>query len=464
MEDSGARLKIVLLDACRSPFKGPGGGLVSMQAPAGTVIGFATQPNHTAKQGPPGGNSPYAEALAYFMGVKGLKIFAFFNEVALKVMAATNKEQVPWVSYSAIQDVEYFNPPAVTVGIPPTPQQLRRGHDDESSPPISSVRTSASLPFIQLAYKQLDNNDFAAARATLTKGIEADRNSAVAYSYRGFAWYLEGQKFKDSRSALEAYRQGFLDLDVAIKLDPSYAPVRRHRGNTIVATYKALRALRQPTNDILDRAIDDLKDAVRLDPTSETNSHALEEAYAIKTELPKSKKSCVVADPTGTPLNVRNRPNGPILSALSNDSEVFITDMTEVGGRKWAKVVPLGEGKTGWVFRDYLTCQATQNKAQVQVIEDLQLREQPDPRARNILGAPPNDKMPKGSQVAVIDTCRTWKGSGRGERDADNIWCPVLYEGHRGWANAYFLADDHGERVACVMYPTARGCASTAGR
>src|SRR5215813_1479032 len=84
---------------------------------------------------------------------------------------------------------------------------------------------------------------------------------------------------------------------------------------------------------------------------------------------------------------------------------------------------------------------------------DLQLREQPDPYARNILGAPPNDKMPKGSQVAVIDTCRTWMGSGRGKQDADNIWCQVLYEGHRGWANAYFLADDHGQRVACVMYP-----------
>jgi hypothetical protein len=70
-----------------------------------------------------------------------------------------------------------------------------------------------------------------------------------------------------------------------------------------------------------------------------------------------SKKSCAVADPSGTPLNVRNRPNGRILGALSNDSEVFITDVTEVGGRKWAKVVPLGDGKTGWVFRDYLTCQ-----------------------------------------------------------------------------------------------------------
>jgi hypothetical protein len=107
---------------------------------------------------------------------------------------------------------------------------------------------------------------------------------------------------------------------------------------------------------------------------------------------------------------------------------------------------------------------APTTKQQVQVIEDLQLREQPDPRARNILGAPPDDRMPKGSQVAVIDTCQTWMGSGRGAQDADNIWCPVLYEGHRGWANAYFLANDHGKRVACVMYPTARGCASTAGR
>jgi hypothetical protein len=163
--------------------------------------------------------------------------------------------------------------------------------------------------------------------------------------------------------------------------------VRRHRGNTIVATYKVLRALGQPTNDILDRAIDDLKDAVELDPTSKTNANALGEAYRVK-----------------------------------------------------------------WNQRD------AQVHKQVQVIEDLQLREQPDPRTGNILG-----KMPKGSQVAVTDTCRTWWGSGRGAQDADNIWCPVLYAGRRGWANAYYLAD-HGERVACVLYPPAGGCASKEGR
>jgi tetratricopeptide (TPR) repeat protein len=392
MEKSKARVKIMLLDACRTnPFivhKDQGGGLALRKAPAGTVIGFATQPDNTASQGPVGGLSPYAKALGTYMSVKDLELFTLLNETGLAVMAATDKLQQPWISFSPIFGRIILNrseaPPALAERIPPTPEVLGRTHPE--APPPSSVTGGASLDLIQRAYTQLDKNDYPGARATLTQAIELDRNFAPAYSYRGFAWYLEGLT-KDPRNALEAYRQGFSDLDIAIRLDPSYAPVRRHRGNTIVATYKVLRALGQPTNDILDRAIDDLKDAVELDPTSKTNANALGEAYRVK-----------------------------------------------------------------WNQRD------AQVHKQVQVIEDLQLREQPDPRTGNILG-----KMPQGSQVAVTDTCRTWWGSGRGAQDADNIWCPVLYAGRRGWANAYYLAD-HGERVACVLYPPAGGCASKEGR
>jgi len=235
---------------------------------------------------------------------------------------------------------------------------------------------------------------------------------------------------------------------MAIRLDQSYAPVRRHRGNTIVATYKALRALRRPTNDILDRAIDDLEDAVKLDPTSKANANALGEAYLIKGSYSlaiESFKKAIERDPKDAApysgLCVAHRMLGHWGEARRNAQLAADRD-SDFQSRQ---------------------CLTSQVHIQVQVIEDLQLREQPDPRARNILGAPPNDKMPKGSQVAVSDTCRTWMGSGRGAQDADNIWCPVVYEGHRGWANAYYLAD-HGERIACVMYPTARGCASTAGR
>jgi hypothetical protein len=394
LDKSRSRVKMMLLDACRTnPFlasKDQGGGLAQMKAPAATVIGFATQPNATAWQGPTGGLSPYAKGLATYMDVKGLELFAMLNEVGLAVMAATNNRQQPWISSSPIPRRVVLNPAEAPPPIPTTPPLL--GHAPPDTPVPPPVTGGASLDLIQRANKQLDSNDYAGARATLTQAIKVDGAFAPAYSYRGFAWYLEGSTAKDPRNALVAYREGFPDLDMAIRLDPSYAPVRRHRGNTIVATYKALRALGQPTNDILDRAIDDLKDAVKLDPTSKTNANALGEAYLVK-----------------------------------------------------------------WNQRD------AQVHKQVQVIEDLQLREQPDPRARNILGAPPNDKMPKGSQVAVTDTCRTWMGSGRGAKDADNIWCPVLYAGYRGWANAYYLAD-HGERVACVMYPPAGGCASTGGR
>jgi tetratricopeptide (TPR) repeat protein len=386
LDKSRSRVKMMLLDACRTnPFlanKDQGGGLAQMKAPAATVIGFATQPNATAWQGPAGGLSPYANALATYMDVKGLELFAMLNEVGLAVMDATNNSQQPWISFSPIPRKIILNP------IPTTPPLLGLAPPDTPVPSPGG----ASLDLIQRAYKQMDSEDYAGARATLTEAIKVDRTFAPAYSYRGFAWYLEGSTAKDPRNALVAYRQGLPDLDMAIRLDPSYAPVRRHRGNTSVAMYKARRALGQPTNDILDRAIDDLKVAVKLDPTSKTNANALGEAYLVK-----------------------------------------------------------------WHQRD------AQVHIQVQVIEDLQLREQPDPRARNILGAPPNDKMPKGSQVAVIDTCRTWMGSGRGAQDADNIWCPVLYAGHRGWANAYYLAD-HGGRVACVIYPPAGGCASTGER
>jgi hypothetical protein len=65
---------------------------------------------------------------------------------------------------------------------------------------------------------------------------------------------------------------------------------------------------------------------------------------------------CVVADPTGTPLNVRKRPNGQILGALSNNTKVVVNDQTVVSGKTWSEIVPETDGKQGWVFHDYLDC------------------------------------------------------------------------------------------------------------
>ena len=69
-----------------------------------------------------------------------------------------------------------------------------------------------------------------------------------------------------------------------------------------------------------------------------------------------SNSECVVADPTGTPLNVRSRPNGTILGALHNDTRVIVTDSTVASGTVWSKVVPIEAGKVGWVLRSYIDC------------------------------------------------------------------------------------------------------------
>ncbi len=57
--------------------------------------------------------------------------------------------------------------------------------------------------------------------------------------------------------------------------------------------------------------------------------------------------SCTVADPSGTPLNVRAMPGGSILGALYNDSIVFVSDVTLANGKKWAKVIPISFRKIG---------------------------------------------------------------------------------------------------------------------
>src|SRR6266581_5465715 len=85
LEASRARLKMMILDACRNnPFVSQGTkdvlpGLAQMQAPAGTVIGFATQPGNVASDGPRGGNSPYTKALAAIMPLPGRELFTVFN-------------------------------------------------------------------------------------------------------------------------------------------------------------------------------------------------------------------------------------------------------------------------------------------------------------------------------------------------------------------------------------------------
>ena len=68
--------------------------------------------------------------------------------------------------------------------------------------------------------------------------------------------------------------------------------------------------------------------------------------------------ACVVTDPTGTPLNVRAQPQGPVVSTLENGVVVRVArTANDYKGQPWAYIVS-GDGREqlGWVIRRFLRC------------------------------------------------------------------------------------------------------------
>lgn len=75
----------------------------------------------------------------------------------------------------------------------------------------------------------------------------------------------------------------------------------------------------------------------------------------------QSARVCVVADPTGTLLNVRDAPNGAVVGQIANGVWVKATDRMTSRGKPWVYIHDsdpngsLGE-PLGWVFADYVKC------------------------------------------------------------------------------------------------------------
>lgn len=67
---------------------------------------------------------------------------------------------------------------------------------------------------------------------------------------------------------------------------------------------------------------------------------------------------CKVTDPTGTPLNVRDGPNGKVIGTLANGALVAIVEYKDAdNGKPWVKIVDHKTKKPiGWVLREFVSC------------------------------------------------------------------------------------------------------------
>lgn len=73
------------------------------------------------------------------------------------------------------------------------------------------------------------------------------------------------------------------------------------------------------------------------------------------------ERVCVVADPSGTPLNIRDTPDGRIVGSIVNGSWVYATSVAHARGKPWVYVHDSDRRGTpgeelGWVYLDYLNC------------------------------------------------------------------------------------------------------------
>ena len=116
---------ILVLDACRNnpvaeleaelaQQKGrslaPREGLAPTASVAGLLVAYSTAPGQVALDGPAGGNSPYAEALAHYLQEPGLEIGLLFRKVSERVRQATAGAQVPWTEASLTGETLVLNP------------------------------------------------------------------------------------------------------------------------------------------------------------------------------------------------------------------------------------------------------------------------------------------------------------------------------------------------------------------
>ena len=70
----------------------------------------------------------------------------------------------------------------------------------------------------------------------------------------------------------------------------------------------------------------------------------------------QDRDTCVVADPTGTPLNIRTSPNGKIVGKIANGERIRISDQMTENGKQWAYISNTASRPMGWVFRKFLAC------------------------------------------------------------------------------------------------------------
>jgi hypothetical protein len=160
LESSGARLRVLVLDACRNnPFRFKRdalGGLAAMPVNAeGTLIAFATGDDNTADDNQAEGNGLYTKYLIQALATPGLQLREAFQKAKEDVYLASRKTQNPSI-YNNIVGAYYLAPP------PSEPTQASSARDADVEAWMAA-RDSGDTDLLELFLKEFPKSPYAPA-------------------------------------------------------------------------------------------------------------------------------------------------------------------------------------------------------------------------------------------------------------------------------------------------------------
>jgi formylglycine-generating enzyme required for sulfatase activity len=150
MDNAKSHLNLVFLDACRNnpfprTFRSTTRGLASTNAPSGTLLVFATNPDNVADDGI-GDNSPFTKHLLRFIRQPDLEVGMLLRRVRTAVKAETNGAQTPWENGSIEGEFYFAQAGVAPSSAPPPSPQTTSGAGTQVAvgayPPASQPETS----------------------------------------------------------------------------------------------------------------------------------------------------------------------------------------------------------------------------------------------------------------------------------------------------------------------------------
>ena len=138
LERTSARIKVVVVDACRDAPKRGGNGNATMQqmAAKGTLLAFSTSPGALAEDsigGPRATNSPYAFALTESLRNRELSLKEMFNRTNSTVALLTQDRQIPWVHDGLTGDIRLLDNKEIVTSAVVASSQITTGGRNQSS-------------------------------------------------------------------------------------------------------------------------------------------------------------------------------------------------------------------------------------------------------------------------------------------------------------------------------------------